>query len=424
KEIFLPSHDESGETDPNLQDLFGLMDGVNDLGAVVEAMPASKFEVMKLVAGLVDCGRLVRATAPHLRDLAQRATATGEPARAIRHLEAALEREHGALDIRRDLAKLYEKTDRTDEAAREHKKIAFDLTASGETRMALEVYERASALAPSDTGTLQKIADIHEAGGDLESFRKAGRRLGETLVAQGLYEDALKVYKRLSKSDENNVALREALAEIHVKLNKPKNAAKEFLPLAERAYNRGDYSEALRQYRNVIRVDRSCVEAAERIDEIESGRIRQYAINRRRRLVAACVAVVAALALWQFLREALATEALQRASISAAIDQPRHTALPGGVFALERFARVRTDFPGTLAAGRAGEAVQMLVLSELDRMAGIAELDPAAVEANVRRIDNVDLSGDTEALWVDGRDRLLSTVRKVRERINGAEVSD
>jgi hypothetical protein len=85
--------------------------------------------------------------------------------------------------------------------------------------------------------------------------------------------------------------LREALAEVYVKLSKPKKAAEEFLPLAERAYVKGNFNDALHHYRNVLRVDRGCSEAAERIDEIESGRIRLHRAARRRQTVAACGAV-------------------------------------------------------------------------------------------------------------------------------------
>ncbi|MCZ6787214.1 MAG: DUF4388 domain-containing protein [Planctomycetota bacterium] len=417
KEIFLPARGtENEEVTPQVALLIDLLDGVNDLGAVVEHMPQSKFEVMKCIADMVGSGQLVRATALHLRDLAVRASAAGEVNRATRHLEAALEREGGDLDIRRELVKLYEKSGHKNEAAREHKKLAFALTEMGDLDGALQAYERASVLVPHDTSSLEKIIEIHESRGEKEALIKAGRRLGEAFVAEALYDDALAVYKRLVKADEHSSALREALAEVYVKLKQPKKASAELMPMAERAYVRGAFNEALHHYRNIIRVDRGCDEAAERIDEIESGRIRLHRTMRRRQVVAASTGVVVALLLWQGGREWFGQQALHRIATASLGVEPQSEVDPSRINIMGRYATVCGDFPFTWAEARAEEALAILVLKELERLHGLVAVDPRSVEEDVRRIDAIrGFNPEVEQLWNDGRDRLLQILREQRE---------
>ena len=104
---------------------------------------ARLFNRRQVMRGAVAAGALV-ATGPAF--IKNALSASGEVNRALRHLEAALESEGGDLDIRRELVKLYEKSGHKNQAAREHKKLAFALTEMGDLDGALHAYERACQL--------------------------------------------------------------------------------------------------------------------------------------------------------------------------------------------------------------------------------------------------------------------------------------
>jgi tetratricopeptide (TPR) repeat protein len=418
REIFLPSQNGASAEgfDEISQAVLAQFDGTRDLGAVVAALPYGKFPVFKAVAALLEGGWATRATAGHLRDLATRSQAGGEIHRAIAYLEAALEREAGDLDARRDLVRLYERAGRKADAAREHKRVAFALQELGDLDAAIEGYERAAELVPYDTDTLEKIVQIHESRADRADFMKAGRRLAEALSAQGLHEDALGVYRRLLEEDESNISLRESLATVYIKLHEPKKAAGELLGLAKRAFTRGEFDNALHYYRNVIAVDRGCDEAAQRIEQIESGRAGQRRRARRRRVLSGVFALLLGGALWQGAREWQAQEALYRASraaLSAFAQDPDEQAL---VESMNRYCRVARDFPWTTGEAAAEEAIFALLLDQLHRLRLAAESagDPSLRERArewIVEIERMPLPADSRALWRGSRDRLLESLR-------------
>jgi tetratricopeptide (TPR) repeat protein len=417
REIFLPAGPPEGvQPDEEAQEILALLDGSRDVAGVVESLPHGKFRVMKAIARLVDEGLVVRATGEHLRGLAAQAAAGGDVNRAIRHLEAALEREGGDLETRRELARLYERAGKKEDAAREQKKLAFALQERGDLDGALEGYERASALLPYDTSTLEKIAEIHDSRGDRAQFLKAGRRLAEQLAAQALYDQALQVYKRLVNQEPSNAQFRATIATLYVKLHEPKKAAAELMELADECFARREYDDALHYYRNVVAVDRSNARAAERIRDIESGAVRRAQRARRQRLVLAAVSLVAALSTWQLAREWMAQNALgeaAKASAQGALFGRR----PSSLFVLRAFGTVASDYPYTRAASWAREVSRNLVMEELLRIGAIAARDHEAAAREIRNLDahseQVCFPDDIRRIWTEGRDRILRSIDRI-----------
>lgn len=414
KEIFLAAEGIDPELLPTESAaLLPSLDGTRDIKTLVDQMGWSRFQVMKAISMLVEEGAVVRATAEHLRELARRAQASGDVHRAVSHIEAALEREGGDLESRRDLVRLYEKSGRKNDAAREHKRLAFAQEERGDLDAALESYERAAVLVPYDTDTLERIAGIHESRGDRMEAVKAGRRLAEAFSAQGLHDDAAEVYQRLLERDEESIPLREQLAKCYVKLHEAKKAAGELLVLARRGWAQGDYDMALHYYRNVLAVDRECEEATERIGEIESGRVRARKRQRRRRILVTLFSLAFAGGLWQLAREYAAHEALHaatRASTSGLAQDPADDSV---VAAIEHFATIGRTFPWTLGGLRAEEAAAGLLLDEMQRIQIAAVARPEAAEKVIRRLAAVRMPEALKPLWHSERDRLL---RKVAER--------
>jgi len=389
REIFLAVQEPDEEMPEDAARILDLLDGSRDLRAVLDSLPDPKFHVMKLVAELVENGWATRTSADHLRDLARNAQASGEVHQAASYLEAALDLEGGDLVAREDLARLYEKAGRKKEASREHKRLAFAKEESDDLDGALECYERSAVLIPFDTDTLEKILNLHDRRSAHGEFVKAGRRLAEAYAAQSLHEEAREIYQRLVERDRDNVALREALAATYVKLHEPGKAAGELLVLARRAWTGRKYSDALHYYRSVLAVDRDSEEASERIDEIETGKVRERRARRRRRMVLAFVTVVAGLAAWQGAREWQGQEALHRASIAAMSALAQTPADDSLLSAIERYAFVAADYRYTRTAMQAEETLRTLLLDQMQRIHIAAIVKPDYARQLIARLDKI-----------------------------------
>lgn len=415
KEIFLAAENvDEEQLPPASAEVLAYLDGTRDIKTLVDELGWSRFQVMKAISVLVETGAVVRATAEHLRDLARKAQAAGEVNRAVSHIEAALEREGGDLESRRDLVRLYEKTGRKNDAAREHKRLAFAQEERGDLDAALESYERASVLVPYDTDTIERIAGIHDSRGDRVESVKAGRRLAEAFSSQGLHDDAAEVYQRLLERDEDSIPLREQLAKCFVKLHEPKKAAAELLVLARRGWAQGDYDMALHYYRNVLAVDRECEEASERIGEIESGRVRARKRVRRRRISVTILSILFAGTAWQLAREYFAYEAhhaAARASTGALAQNPADESL---VAAIGHYARIYHEFPYTLGGLRAEETARALLLDELQRIQIAVLANPDAAERWIRRLAAIRFPEPLKRFWQSERDRMLGKIAKRR----------
>ena len=96
--------------------------------------------------------------------------------------------------------------------------------------------------------------------------------------------------------------------------------------------------------------------------------------------------------------------------------EPQSEVDPARIQIMGRYATVCDDFPFTWAGMRAEEALEILVLKELMRLHGLVAVDPRSVEEDVRRIVALrGLNPEVERLWSDGRDRILQTLREMRQ---------
>ncbi len=408
REIFLAAPGAAAtEIPPGSEEVLALLDGTRDVRALVGELPQPRFHLMKTIAGLAAAGLVERATAEHLRELSRRAGAAGEVHRAAGYLESALEREAGDLDSRRELVRLFERSGRKNEAARELKRLAYAHEERGDLDAAKDAYERASVLVPYDTDTIERIVAIHDGRGDKSEFMKAGRRLAEAYASQGMHEESLEVYQRLLARDEESYALREALAATYVKLHEPKQAARELLVLARRAWGRNSWDRALDYYRNVLAVDRECAEATDRVAEIESGRVRQLRTRRRRRIALAACSVLLGLLGWQLSREWCAQDALAAAARAGTCGLAQDPSDESLILTLGNHAAVARDFPWTRAAGHAEETAGALLMEQLQRIQITLARKPDLAEQRLRRLAEVRLPRDLADLWRAERDRLL-----------------
>jgi len=402
--------------------LFGLLDGTRTLSEVVKEAPLKKFDVFKAVAGLVEAGFLMPATTERMLELAGQARAAGRVTLAAKRLEVCLEIEPDNVDACRELVRLYERSGRKYDAAKELTKLAALQNDRGDLQGALESYERAGVLAPKDLDVLERIFEMHTTLGNASQAVRTGRRLAEALVAAEAYEDALPFYERLLKGNERNAGLRESLAGCLLELGDGAQAAQHLLVVADRAYAQGEFEQALKFYRRVVQADPACGLAKERVEEIESGAARARQRFRKRHRLMVGVGLLLGLVLLQASREWFAQGALhtaQHAAVTALSrdhsDQPRLMVMHG-------YADVCNAYPWTRGAAEAAETLHALLLLEVARLTTAvedaakatttAEIDFSLGRARkmLRGLERVAFPEDSRAHWERARDRLRRRV--------------
>ncbi|MHC4972028.1 MAG: DUF4388 domain-containing protein [Planctomycetota bacterium] len=416
------------ELPPQAERLFPLLDGTRDLATVIKDAPLKKFDVQKAVSILVEQGVLVPATADRVRELAKQAAAAGKVTLAARRLEVALDLDPDDLETRRHLVRLFERAGRKYDAAREQTKLAAAQADRGDVDGALESYERAEVLSPGDLDILEKILNLHEKRGDKVRAVRVGRRLAEALVVKELYEDALPLYERLLKENEQSVSLREALANCLVRLAEPKKAANQLLVLARRAYDRNEFDVALKFYRRIITLVPKHKESNERVKEIDSGTAAARLARKRRRYYRLAYVCVLILLGYQCLREFRGHKALHGVAAAANQDLAKDNGDRTRAVVLERYAQLCAEHPLTHSSSLAGESVRELLEAEIARMREWLEGVPQAkttidveyrlgrAEKMLNRIEAIDLPGDVQPLWDDARDRLTRRMAQLVER--------
>jgi tetratricopeptide (TPR) repeat protein len=418
----------TGELPPQTERLYPLLDGTRDLATVIKDAPLKKFDVQKAVSMLVEQGVLVPATADRVRELAQQAAAAGKVTLAARRLEVALDLDPDDLETRRELVRLFERSGRKFDAAREQSKLAAAQADRGDVDGALESYERAEVLSPGDLDILEKILNLHEKRGDKVRVVRVGRRLAEALVAKELFEDALPLYERLLKENEQSVSLREALANCLIKLAEPKKAANQLLKLARRAYDRNEFDVALKFYQRIVTLVPKHKESNERVKEIDSGKAAERIARKRRRWYRLAYICVLLLLGYQCLREFRGHKALHRAAAAATQDLSKDNGDRTRVIVLERYAELCDAHPLTHSASLAGDSVRELLEAEIARMREWVEGVPQAkttidvefrlgrTEKMINRIEAIELPSSVQPLWDDARDQLTRRIAQLLER--------
>ncbi|MCK6462094.1 MAG: DUF4388 domain-containing protein, partial [Planctomycetes bacterium] len=408
--------------------LLPLFDGTRNLGAVMAESRLKEFNLFKAVAGLVEMGVLVPATADRVRELAAQARTAGKITLAAQRLEVALKLDPTDLATRAELVLLHERAGRLFDAARELVKTADMQIERGDLDGALESFERAAVLAPQDLDILERILGLHEQRGDQPRALKVGRRLAEALVQQKMYEDALPLYERLLKSNEGNTALQEAIAQVRLALKEPKKAAAHLLAVADAAYERSDFRAARRTYKQVLDADEKNARAKERLQEIESGEA-QARLDRRRRWKRMLVyGLFAAGLVYVGVREWFAQDVLNKAHNATVATFARDNTDQSRADALRRYLDAAEAYPYTHTAVLARDAVHSLVLAEVTRIEGwlsqaadaqtTADIEATLgrAENHLRRLDEIRYEGATREAWDESRDRLRSRIARLLER--------
>lgn len=406
--------------------VLALIDGTRRLVQVVEDSGRKQYDVLTTIGRLVEAGRVVVAEPADLQALAQRARMAGDINLAAQRYEMALELDPADVTSRRDLVKLYEKSDRKHDAARELMKLADLHAERGDMESAKDAQERAAILAPGDLDVLERIFRFHEARGAKVRAAKAGEALGAALVAQEMYEDALPLYERLLDENPDHDALHEAVAACLVHVGETAKATQHLMMVAEHAEEQGDFRGARRAFRRVLTVNPECAEAQERLDQIDTGELEARRARKKRRKVYFVMLCILAAIGAQGWREWRAQGALHDAATTAALGLAKDNSDRGRIAAMKPYLEVGKGHVLTRARVQAHAALERMLQAEVETIKAALAKAPDArttseiafsvgrAETLLKALDKIEWPGDLAGRWQAERTAIVKTLETIR----------
>jgi len=112
----------------------------------------------------------------------------------------------------------------------------------GELEEGLKIYRRVSNLSPDDPLPVEKIAQLSERTGDLQTAVDAAQKAADLFLAQRDTDKAIENWARITNLNPENALAHSRLAQVHERLGHHQQAVTEYLALAS-LLQRGGYAD-------------------------------------------------------------------------------------------------------------------------------------------------------------------------------------
>lgn len=165
-------------------------------------------------------------------------------AEAIHEYQKLLTGDEQDVQVWNIIGDLYIKANQKDKAIGEFKKIAAHFEERGIFTKSIAIYKRISRLAPDDVQSLKKLADLYSERGFVSEARTEYANLAEKLTKKNETKEAIKIYKKLIKLDNDDVESRLNLAELFIKEEQVTQAVEELNEAAEYKIRKKELKEA------------------------------------------------------------------------------------------------------------------------------------------------------------------------------------
>ncbi|MFW9805026.1 MAG: tetratricopeptide repeat protein, partial [Candidatus Thorarchaeota archaeon] len=140
----------------------------------------------------------------------------------------------------------------------------------GQAQVALKVFERAVQLAPHDTGALAKLAGVQERLDRIDEAVVTHTAAGQVFAQQGKLEEAADAWLQASRLAPDQAQVHLQLAHILEQLDRPAQAAAEFIKLASIVQHQGDGDLAIEHCQHALRLDPDSSEALALFESLQS----------------------------------------------------------------------------------------------------------------------------------------------------------
>jgi len=245
----------------------------------INKLDPSKLDIYAKLADLYAKQGLAMEAKSQYQVLADYYLKHADPAKALATYRKISELDPNSINVHVKLADLYSQNNQTAEALKEYDRIGRMLLKRGMLDEAVQVFRKALKIDASNVDLAESLANGLSEAKDyanaiqlletsLESNQGNPRLLvllGRTQLAKGDPKAAREALQKGLASNPSDVSIREALADVHLKLGSPDQAFQLMQPAVDAALGRGDGRAAVEMLNRVLRLDASHVPTLEKM---------------------------------------------------------------------------------------------------------------------------------------------------------------
>jgi pilus assembly protein FimV len=250
----------------------------------INKLDPSKLDIYAKLADLYGKQGLAMEAKSQYQVLADYYLKHGDPGNALAIYRKISELDPNSINVHVKLADLYSQNNQTKEALKEYDRVGRMLLKRGMLDEAVQVFKKALKIDPSNIELVESLVtalleakDYDNAGQivqtSLDAAPENARLLsvqGRILLAKGDTRGARAALERALARDANDTGVREALADLYLRIGNPDGALDMLTPVIEKALGRGERGTAVEMLNRILRVDAGHTPTLERLVAVYS----------------------------------------------------------------------------------------------------------------------------------------------------------
>jgi pilus assembly protein FimV len=245
----------------------------------INKLDPSKLDIYAKLADLYGKQGLAMEAKSQYQVLADYYLKHGDPANALGIYRKISELDPNSINVHVKLADLYSQNNQTKEALKEYDRVGRMLLKRGMLDEAVQVFKKALKIDASNIELVESLVTALLEAKDydnavqivqtsIESAPDNARLLaisGRVLLAKGDTRGARAALERALARDANDATVREALADLYLRIGNADGALEMLSPVAEKALGRGERGTAVEILNRILRVDAGHTPTLERL---------------------------------------------------------------------------------------------------------------------------------------------------------------
>jgi tetratricopeptide (TPR) repeat protein len=245
----------------------------------INKLDPSKLDIYAKLADLYGKQGLAMEAKSQYQVLADYYLKHGDPGNALAIYRKISELDPNSINVHVKLADLYSQNNQTKDALKEYDRVGRMLLKRGMLDEAVQVFKKALKIDSSNIELVESLVtalveakDYDNANqivqASLDSAPDNARLLsiqGRILLAKGDTRGARAALERALARDANDVSVREALADLYLRIGNADGALDMLTPVVEKALGRGERGTAVEMLNRILRVDAGHTPTLERL---------------------------------------------------------------------------------------------------------------------------------------------------------------
>ncbi len=251
------------------------IDGRSDIDKLIEVSYVSKFDVLKILALLVDAGAVEPISADDLMKEGVEALKRGDVDQGIRFLERVGEIGISSPDQQFTLAQAYEDAGQFKAAADYYRRFAELRLAGGDISEAFDIYRKIVAMLPTDIEASDRLIEVYtdhqdELGNFTTEIVERAKVVAEICIELKRNGQAIEVVNRAISLAPEEFTLRHTLVNIYLCDNMSAEAVAEYQTMVDWYTQHKDWAQVTKLLQKILVIDRSREDIKRRLEQLLS----------------------------------------------------------------------------------------------------------------------------------------------------------